>query len=667
MANKIFRDMLNPQKKLVRNGFDRSYLNNFTAKIGELLPVMCVETVPGSHYEIKVADFMRTIPMRQAAFIRANQHFDFYFVPYKQLWRFWDDFYTQRMVPTSASTSVTSSPTITPNMNLGTIYAQIYGSMDSEAVTVPNVGDIGENISAGCKKILNLLGYGSYKAYDITDETIAGMLNNKSVNMFRAAAYQKICFDFYRQPFYDLPYTNVAKNFNLDDAGFDTGNFASTYTVTEYNNAQFLRLARMFQLHYRQWKKDLFTGVLPNTQFGAISVVSTGNSSAVQQAVELAVSGQTVASSQWTTIDGLNRTMKINSQTGNYAPFSTGVYGDNSSHLTTPNGDALDPVYIGNSINEDTYAPEITWQQQIPSTVVSGTASGNVTIPAGTGSFNVLQLVKAQAVQKWRETTMRAGFRNVDQYDAHFGVRPIFTEKDRCVFIDSVTSPLEVNSVMNTNAGASLPNTGAIPLGEIGGNGMSAINSNKTIQFDAKDFGVIMCIYSMLPEATYEGIGVDFLNQKVLRDDFFTPEYENLGMVPVTMDAFRLQTSASVNGYAARYFEYKVNTDRQSDEFNYYPETSVVGAFAGWSPARHIDISVQESGITSPRIFARDLYVNPRYYKDVFSRLPYETDAEDVYKPQKTIGDSQYDSFIHQCYFDIKCVQPMSVLGLPNY
>ena len=180
MANKIFRDMLNPQKKLVRNGFDRSYLNNFTAKIGELLPVMCVETVPGSHYEIKVADFMRTIPMRQAAFIRANQHFDFYFVPYKQLWRFWDDFYTQRMVPTSASTSVTSSPTITPNMNLGTIYAQIYGSMDSEAVTVPNVGDIGENISAGCKKILNLLGYGSYKAYDITDETIAGMLNNKS-------------------------------------------------------------------------------------------------------------------------------------------------------------------------------------------------------------------------------------------------------------------------------------------------------------------------------------------------------------------------------------------------------------------------------------------------------------------------------------------------------
>lgn len=77
MANKIFRDMLNPQKKLVRNGFDRSYLNNFTAKIGELLPVMCVETVPGSHYEIKVADFMRTIPMRQAAFIRSNQHFDF--------------------------------------------------------------------------------------------------------------------------------------------------------------------------------------------------------------------------------------------------------------------------------------------------------------------------------------------------------------------------------------------------------------------------------------------------------------------------------------------------------------------------------------------------------------------------------------------------------------
>ena len=66
MANKIFKEILHPQAQLPRNGFDRSALRNFTAKIGELLPIMCIETVPNSHYEIKVSDLMRTIPLNHA-------------------------------------------------------------------------------------------------------------------------------------------------------------------------------------------------------------------------------------------------------------------------------------------------------------------------------------------------------------------------------------------------------------------------------------------------------------------------------------------------------------------------------------------------------------------------------------------------------------------------
>lgn len=666
MANKIFRDMLNPQKKLVRNGFDRSYLNNFTAKIGELLPVMCVETVPGSHYEIKVADFMRTIPMRQAAFIRSNQHFDFYFVPYKQLWRYFDDFYTQRSVPTSSLNGSTSSPSAAPNAQLAAIYAQIASSRDEEAVTVKNVGDIGENIAYGCEKMVNMLGYGSCKAYDVTDSDTRTMLASKSPNLFRAAAYQKICFDYYRQPFYDLPYTNIAYNFNLDDANFETGVVSANYNVTEFN-VQHYRYARMFQMHYRQWKKDLFTGVLPNTQFGAISVVSTGSGSAVQQAVELAVSGSTGL------ISSVGESARVWAQGANDDSSGYFIASDIMSPDVQQNygvfnvpileEESPDPSHAGVIANQYSNSrPQIGVMSN--GTTVTGTASGNVTIPASSGSFNILDLVKAQAVQKWRETTMRAGFRNVDQYDAHFGVKPIFTEKDRCVFIDSVTSPLEVNSVLNTNAGASVGDT-QVPLGEMGANAMSAINSNKTIQFDAKDFGVIMCIYSMLPEATYEGIGLDFMNAKILRDDYFTPEYENVGMVPVSMDNFRLQALPSVNGFAARYYEYKVNIDRQTDEFNAY--NGHVGAFATWSPARQIDTPQDQSGVSAPRLFARDLYVNPRYYRNIFSRLPYLTDDDDPYMPQKTIGDSAHDSFMHQCYFDIKCVQPMSVLGLPNY
>lgn len=445
----------------------------------------------------------------------------------------------------------TSSPSAAPNAQLAAIYAQISGSHDADAVTVKNVGDIGENIAYGCEKMVNMLGYGSCKAYDVTDSDTRTMLASKSPNLFRAAAYQKICFDYYRQPFYDLPYTNIAYNFNLDDANFETGVVSASYDVTEFNTSHY-RYARMFQMHYRQWKKDLFTGVLPNTQFGAIAVVSTGDGgSAVQQAVELAVSGRTGlinsvgnAAQAWVSgADGIGVKLDPSSaKYGDSGPSGTDFNLVNIPYVSEDGTDSFEGV-IANQYSNG--RPQIGVFSN--GSNVTGTAIGNITIPASSGRFNVLDLVKAQAVQKWREITMRAGFRNIDQYDAHFGVKPIFTEKDRCVFIDSVTSPLEVNSVLNTNAGASVGGT-QVPLGEMGANAMSAINSNKTIQFDAKDFGVIMCIYSMLPEATYEGIGLDFMNAKILRDDYFTPEYENVGMVPVSMDNFRLQALPSVNG-----------------------------------------------------------------------------------------------------------------------
>lgn len=296
MANKIFKEMLQPQTHLTKNGFDRSYLHNFTAKIGELLPVMCVETVPGSHYEIGVSDLMRSIPMNSAAFVRANQHFEFYFVPYKQLWRKWDDFFTGRGVPVSAGDSLTVPAHAPVIRNVSTMLAQFYNARQPQS---QYLGDIGEFIGAGCDKIAGLLGYPNNKMFV---DNLNGSANPDSVlserliqlhpNAFRAAAYQKICFDYYRQPFYDLPKFYTSYTYNLDDADPATGLLPTTIPNPDTSQSPIERYSRLFQLHYRQWKKDLFTGVLPDTQFGAVAVVSTGgsDSTTIQQQVNLAVS-----------------------------------------------------------------------------------------------------------------------------------------------------------------------------------------------------------------------------------------------------------------------------------------------------------------------------------------------------------------------------------------
>ena len=220
MANKIFKDMLQPKAHLSRNGFDRSYLHNFTAKIGELLPVMCLETVPGSHYEISVSDLMRTIPMFNPAYIRASQHFEFYFVPFSQIWHRWNDFYTTRQNPHSSINALNTAVNAAPCLPLGDM---IDNAINAKETATANYGDLGENVGYGCQKLMNLLGYdGGYNIEgDVNYSTKITAYNNLKPNLFRAAAYQKICYDYYRQPFYDLPTKKTRYAVSLDDAGTD--------------------------------------------------------------------------------------------------------------------------------------------------------------------------------------------------------------------------------------------------------------------------------------------------------------------------------------------------------------------------------------------------------------------------------------------------------------
>ena len=74
------------RNKPSRNGFDLSFKKNFTAKAGELLPVMVKEVLPGDTFKINLKAFTRTQPVNTAAFARIREYYDFFFVPYDLLW-----------------------------------------------------------------------------------------------------------------------------------------------------------------------------------------------------------------------------------------------------------------------------------------------------------------------------------------------------------------------------------------------------------------------------------------------------------------------------------------------------------------------------------------------------------------------------------------------------
>ena len=96
-----------------RSGFDLSRRNLFSAKVGELLPVFCENVLPGDHWKLSSTSFTRTQPVESAAFTRLLEYVDFFFVPYRLLWRNAHASFTQM----SDAKNVALSPTSTQNIN----------------------------------------------------------------------------------------------------------------------------------------------------------------------------------------------------------------------------------------------------------------------------------------------------------------------------------------------------------------------------------------------------------------------------------------------------------------------------------------------------------------------------------------------------------------------
>jgi hypothetical protein len=88
------------KNKPSRNSFDVSARNLFTAKIGELLPCAVYEMNPGDSIRIDASYFTRTAPLQTAAFTRLRENVQFFFVPYSQLWKY---FNTQVLNMTSSA------------------------------------------------------------------------------------------------------------------------------------------------------------------------------------------------------------------------------------------------------------------------------------------------------------------------------------------------------------------------------------------------------------------------------------------------------------------------------------------------------------------------------------------------------------------------------------
>lgn len=247
-----------------RNAFDVGYSNKFTSSLGMLLPCFVRECNPDEHYRINARMFTRTMPMNSAAFIQCTQHIEFFFVPYRLLWRDFPQFVTGTKYPTSLYDSKVSSDS--PKFDLAKIYNAFKAKLTASKPT-PAAG-LGTDLLGYPKiqnamRLLDLLGYGCYYTPEAKDFAPAAM------NPFRLLAYQKICADFYRVANWE---DNRVKSWNIDGLSLD---MTSTWNAVTLQNFMDNYLA----LNYRPWKKDLFT--IANTQFQGADFLSNSFKSPV--------------------------------------------------------------------------------------------------------------------------------------------------------------------------------------------------------------------------------------------------------------------------------------------------------------------------------------------------------------------------------------------------
>lgn len=188
----------------------------------------------------------------------------------------------------------------------------------------------------------------------------------------------------------------------------------------------------------------------------------------------------------------------------------------------------------------------------------------------GTGSFTIASLRAANSLQQWLERNNIAGDRYADQIRAHFGVMPSDAVNQRAIYLGSSSSLIYNHSVYQTVSASPAADVDKNPFGSVATKYSSPIGSDKgslVSSFEATEFGYLMVIGSVVPDAVYgTGINRDFFRSQI--GDFAFPLLQGVGDQPIykaELGSFgvdgKTMSEMATFGYTQRFSEYKFMGD----------------------------------------------------------------------------------------------------------
>lgn len=617
MAN--IMEMKSIRNKPSRNGFDLSFKRNFTAKTGELLPIMCKEVIPGDKFTIDLSSFTRTMPVNTAAYARVREYYDFYYVPFHLLWNRANEVLSQMDYNQMHATAIDQIPAPFAG-ELPYVTTQQICNYISAVSTAADV-DIQQNFfsykraNLSCK-LLEYLNYGNYEG--AISDSAAKPRSNVDMNVMYLAAYQKIYCDYFRDEQWEKPSPST---FNFD---YMNGSQSMNVQIPTYSSANgFFADYNMFDMRYCNWQKDLYHGLLPSAQYGETSVIPlSGDIGSIFRSESSYPFTSRDNGTSWNQDDKARFPATINNRAWRYTNGQTVDYNSSDQLL----------FYKSN--------------QKIDSPV-----------PVDFGGISILALRQYEFLQKWKEIA-QAGDQNFAAMTKRiWGVDVSPALSDKCRYLGGISSSLGINEVVNTNL------TGDAAQAEIYGKGIG--QSRGVIKFDSDgQYGCIMCIYHSVPIVDYT---VDYIDPQVLRvnaEDFANPVFDRVGMQSVSdisimnyvsSDATGATTPA-IYGYAPRYIDYKTSIDTSVGAFKRDMSHWVV-SYGRQDILQTISAAgIVTDGQPAPSVQADTLNysffkVNPNMLDPLFVT--------------QVDSDVSSDQFLVSAFFDIKAVRNLDTDGLP--
>lgn len=213
-----------------RSGFDMSFENMLTMKVGTLTPILCEEVLPNETYSLGYLGQVQLPPMATDFFGRVDMRLEAFFVPNRVIWGGWQNFYTM------PQNNPYGSPVVRP------------ASLPSFSVslTADNVARYTSYFGAG--SLADYLGVSSLKDAISVGNTIF------VPNMLPFLGYHKIFDDWYRNSKIQKPVFVNSSGFDVHSPSYSPWRSVSSEIFGNFNDG-----VNLFDLRQRNYAKDRFT------------------------------------------------------------------------------------------------------------------------------------------------------------------------------------------------------------------------------------------------------------------------------------------------------------------------------------------------------------------------------------------------------------------------